>query len=212
VRAQMTELHASRRRILEAGDEERRRLERRLRAGAQERLERLAERLRALRLAGSSETAREHIARTEGQLDRALEELHRLAHGLHPRVLAEAGLADAIASLAEQAPVSVEVLGPVPKLPTDVEAVVYFVCSEALANIAKHAGASGATVSVTSGDGLVNITIEDDGLGGADPAHGTGLSGLADRLEALGGTLELQSPAGHGTRVAARIPMGAETI
>ena len=212
VRAQVPELQESRRRILEAGDEERRRLERRLRAGAQERLERLAERLRALRLAASSETVRERIALTEAQLERALEELHRLAHGLHPRVLAEAGLAGAIASLAEQAPVTVEVLGPVPELPADVEAVAYFVCSEALANIAKHAGAAGASVSVTTGDGRVSVVIEDDGGGGADPARGTGLSGLADRVEALGGALRVESPVGGGTRLAAEIPLGGEVM
>jgi signal transduction histidine kinase len=152
----------------------------------------------------------ERIALTEAQLDRTLEDLHRLAHGLHPRVLAEAGLAGAISSLAEQAPVTVEVLTPVPELPPDVESVAYFVCSEALANIAKHAGASKASVSVTSGEGVVSVAIEDDGLGGADPAHGTGLSGLADRLEALGGTLEVESPAGRGTRLAAQIPTGGE--
>jgi signal transduction histidine kinase len=212
VRAQVAELQESRRRILDAGDDERRRLERRLRGGAQQRLERLTERLLALRLAASSEAARERIALTESQLDRTLEELHRLAHGLHPRVLAEAGLAGAISSLAEQAPVTVEVLTPVPELPPDVEAVAYFVCSEALANIAKHAGASKASVSVTSGEGVVSVAIEDDGLGGADPAHGTGLSGLADRLEALGGTLEVDSPPGRGTRLAARIPLGGEAI
>jgi signal transduction histidine kinase len=212
VRAQVAELQESRRRILEAGDEERRRLERRLRGGAQERLERLAERLRAVRLAASSETARERIAGTEAQLDRTLEELQRLAHGLHPRVLAEARLAGAISSLAEQAPVAVEVLTPVPELPTNVEAVAYFVCSEALANIAKHAGASRVSLSVTTGDGRVIVTIDDDGVGGADPARGTGLRGLADRVEALGGALHVDSPAGGGTRLAAEIPLGGETL
>jgi signal transduction histidine kinase len=210
VRAQVAQLRESRRRILDAADDERSRLERRLRRGAQQRLERLAERLLALRLAASSETASERISQTEAQLDRTLEELQRLAHGLHPRVLSEAGLASAISSLAERAPVTVEVLTPVPELPPDVEAVAYFVCSEALANIAKHAEASRATVTVTSGDGLVSLAIEDDGLGGADPAHGTGLSGLVDRLEALGGTLEVESPVGRGTRLAAHIPVGGE--
>ena len=187
VRAQVAQLQESRRRILEAGDEERKRLERRLHAGAEARLERLAQRLRALRLAASSEIARDRIAGTEAQLDRTLEELHRLAHGLHPRVLAEAGLAGALSSLAEQVPVAVEVRTPVPELPADIEAVAYFVCSEALANIAKHAGASRVSVSVTTGDGRVRVAIQDDGRGGANPAHGTGLRGLADRLEALGG-------------------------
>ena len=212
VRVQVAELQESRRRILDAGDDERRRLERRLRRGAQQRLQGLAERLLALRLAASSETASERIAQTEAQLDRTLEELQRLAHGLHPRVLSEAGLAGAISSLAEHAPVTVEVLTRVPELPPEVEAVAYFVCSEALANIAKHAGASKASVSVTSGEGVVSVAIDDDGLGGADPAHGTGLSGLADRLEALGGTLEVESPPGRGTRLAARIPLGGEAI
>jgi signal transduction histidine kinase len=212
VRAQVAELQESRRRILDAGDAERRRLERRLRGGAQQRLERLAERLLALRLAASSEAARERIALTEAQLDRTLEELHRLAHGLHPRVLAEAGLAGAISLLAEQAPVTVEVLTPVPGLPADVEAVAYFVCSEALANIAKHAGASKASISVTTGDRRVTVAIEDDGRGGADPARGTGLRGLADRVDALGGAVHVDSPAGGGTRLAAEIPLGGETL
>jgi signal transduction histidine kinase len=212
VRAQVAQLQESRRRILEAGDEERRRLERRLRAGAQERLERLAERLRALRLAASSETARQRIALTEAQLDRTLEEVRRLAHGLHPQVLSEAGLAGALSSLAEHAPVTVELLTPVPELAADVEAVAYFFCSEALANIAKHAGASRASISVTTGDGRVSVLIEDDGVGGADPARGTGLRGLADRVEALGGAMHVDSPAGGGTRLAAEIPLGGETL
>jgi signal transduction histidine kinase len=212
VRAQVAELQESRRRILDAGDEERKRLERRLRAGAQERLERLAGRLRALRMAASSELAKDRIALTEAQLDRTLEELHRLAHGLHPRVLAEAGLAGALSSLAEQAPVAVEVSTPVPELPADVEAVAYFVCSEALANIAKHAGASRASVSVTTGNGRVTVAIEDDGRGGADPTRGTGVRGLADRVEALGGALQVDSPAGVGTRLAAEIPLGGEPL
>jgi signal transduction histidine kinase len=210
VRAQVAELQESRRRILEAGDAERRRLERRLRGGAQERLARLAERLRALRLVARSEAARERIARAEAQLDRTLEDLQRLAHGLHPRVLAEAGLAGAIASLAERAPVTVEVMGAVGELPEDVAAVAYFVCSEALANIAKHAGATRASVSLTTDDGRLSVTIDDDGRGGADPTRGTGLRGLADRVEALGGLLHVESPTGGGTRLAVEIPLGGE--
>jgi signal transduction histidine kinase len=212
VRAQVAELQESRRRILEAGDEERRRLEQRLREGAQERLERLAERLRAVRLAASSEVARDRIARAEAGLDRTLEEVHRLAHGLHPRALAEAGLSGAISSLAEQAPVTVVVLTPVPELPADAEAAAYFVCSEALANVAKHAGASRVSVSVTTGEGRVRVAIEDDGRGGADPARGTGLRGLADRVEALGGAFHVKSPRGGGTRLGADIPLGDETL
>ena len=212
VRAQVDELRRSRRRILEAGDEERRRLERRLREGAQQRLERLAEHLRQTRLSARSEAAPERIDRTDAQLARTLEELRRLAHGLHPRVLAEAGLAGALASLAEQAPVQVEVVAPAVRLPEEVEAVAYFLCSEALANIAKHASASSVSVSVTTGDGWVRVVVEDVGLGGADPVRGTGLRGLADRVEALGGALQVESPGGAGTRLAAEIPLGDETV
>jgi signal transduction histidine kinase len=212
VRAQVAALRESRRRILEAADAERQRLELRLREGAQQRLERLAKQLRRIRVSARSGAAEERIDRTEAQLARALEELRRLAHGLHPRVLTEAGLAGALASLAEQAPVEVEVVCPPAELPAEVEAVAYFLCSEALANIAKHASASRVSVSVTTGDGRVRIEVEDDGLGGADPARGTGLRGLADRVEALGGTLYVESPAGGGTRLAAELPLGGEAV
>jgi signal transduction histidine kinase len=211
VRGQVAELRASRRRILEVGNEERRRLERRLREGAELRLERLAEQLRGARFAAPSE-ADMSIDRIETQLAQALEELRQLAHGLHPRVLAEAGLAGALASLAQQAAVPVDVATPAARLPAEVEAVAYFLCSEALANVAKHASASGVTISVTTGDGRVRVEVEDDGLGGADPAGGTGLRGLADRVEALGGTLHVESPAGGGTRLAAEIPLGGEAV
>jgi signal transduction histidine kinase len=212
VRAQVAELRASQLRIFEAGDEERKRLERRLHEGAEQRLERLAEQLRRTRLSARTDPARERIDRTEAQLARTLEELRRLAHGLHPRVLVEAGLAGGLASLAEQAPVPVEIVAPAAKLPAEVEAVVYFLCAEALANIAKHASASGVSVSVTTGGGRVRVEVEDDGLGGADPACGTGLRGLVDRVEALGGTLHVESPAGRGTRLTAEIPLGGETV
>jgi signal transduction histidine kinase len=212
VRAQMSELRASRLRILAAGDEERRRLERRLRHGAEQRLEALAEQLRGTRLSARTEAAAERLDRIEAQLARALEDLRQLAHGLHPRVLAEAGLAGAIALLAQQPPVSVEVVAPVPELPADVEAVAYFVCSEALANIAKHASATRVSVSVTTHGAQVRIAIEDDGLGGADPARGTGLRGLADRVEAVGGTLQVESSTAGGTRLAAEIPLPSEAV
>jgi signal transduction histidine kinase len=199
-------------RILAAGDEERRRLERRLHDGAEQRLDALAEQLRGTRLSARTEAAAERLDRLEAQLARALGELRRLAHGLHPRVLAEAGLAGALASLAEQAPVRVEVVAPAAKLPAEVEAVTYFLSSEALANSAKHASASHVSVSVTSDDGLVRVEVNDDGLGGADPARGTGLRGLADRVEALGGVFHVDSPAGGGTRLAAEIPLGGEVM
>jgi signal transduction histidine kinase len=212
VRARVGELRESRRRILDAGDEERRRLERRLREGTEQRLEELAERLRRTRLSAGTDAGRERIDRIEAQLARTREELRQLAHGLHPRVLAEAGLAGALASLAEQAPAPIEIVAPAAGLPAAVEAVAYFLCSEALANVAKHASASRVSVSVTTGDGRVSIEVEDDGLGGADPAYGTGLRGLADRVEALGGTFHVESPAGEGTRLAAEIPLGGERL
>jgi signal transduction histidine kinase len=212
VRAQVAELRESRRRIVDAGDEERRRLEWRLHARSEQRLKRLAEQLRRTRLSTGTQAARERIDRSEAQLERTLEELRQLAHGLHPRVLAEVGLPGALASLAEQAPVPVEVAAPAANLPAEVEAVAYFLCSEALANIAKHASASRVSISVTTGHGRVGVEIEDDGLGGADPARGTGLRGLADRVEALGGTLDVESPTGRGTRLAAEIPLGGKAV
>ena len=186
-RAQVAGLRASRRRILEAatrnGD---------VSSGGSARARRSGS---ATRRATSPGTAlrpyrrcQERIDRTEARLARTLAELRELAHGLHPRVLSETGLAGALASLAEQVPVPVEVVAPSAKLPAEVEAVAYFLCSEALANIAKHASASRVSVSVTTGDGRLRIEVEDDGLGGADPARGTGLRGLADRVEAVGGT------------------------
>jgi signal transduction histidine kinase len=210
VRARVVELRASRRRILKAGDQERSRLERRLREGAQQRLERLAEQVHEARLAARSEADAARLDRIEAQLAGTLEELSHLAHGLHPRILAEAGLAGALESIAEQAPVHVEVIAPDVRLPPEVEAVAYFLCSEALANIAKHASASRVSLSVIAGDGGVRIEVADDGLGGADPARGTGLRGLADRVEALEGTFHVESPAGLGTRLTAEIPLGGE--
>ena len=210
VRAQVSELRESRRRILEAANEARRRLERRLFEGPERTLVRISGQLRQARLSAGSEAFRDRIDRSETQLARTLEELRRLAHGLHPRVLAEEGLAAALASLAKEAPVRIEVVVPDARLPAEVEAVAYFLCSEAFANIAKHASASRISVSVTTADGWVKVEVKDDGLGGADLARGTGLRGLADRVEALGGTLCVESPAGGGTRLAAEIPIGDE--
>ena len=211
-RAQVAELRASRRRILEAGDAERQRLESRLREGAQYRLEKLAEQLRRARVSARSDAAEERIDRTEVQLALALEDLDRLARGLHPYALNEAGLAGALASLAERAPIHVDLVVPAARLPAEVEAVAYFLCSEALANVAKHASASRASLSVTARDGRVRIEVVDDGRGGADPARGTGLRGLVERVEALGGTVCVESPSGGGTRLAAEIPLDGETL
>ena len=210
-RAQLAELRVSRRRILVAGDAERQRLESRLREGAQHRLEQLAEQLRRARESARGEVAADRIDRTEAQLELALEDLDRLAHGLHPSALGDLGLAGALVSLVERAPIHVDLVAPAARLPDEIEAVAYFVCSEAFANIAKHARADRVSVSVRIGDGRVWVEVEDNGLGGADLAKGTGLRGLTDRVEALGGTLHVESRASVGTRLAAEIPLDGET-
>jgi signal transduction histidine kinase len=210
VQARVDELAASRRRILAAGDEERRRLERRLHEGAQVQLGKLAATLRRGQGSAAGEQTRNQIAHAQEQLGRTLEELRRLAHGLHPRVLAEHGLADALAALAKDFPLPVDLNVASPQLPQRVEAVAYFVCAEALTNIAKHAAAARATVAVTASEGRLRVEIADDGVGGADPGRGSGLRGLADRVETLGGTLRVQSTPGRGTRLAADIPLGGQ--
>jgi signal transduction histidine kinase len=204
------ELEDSRRRILEARDEEHRRLERRLHDRAQHRLEELKETLRRSRLSASSAQASERMVHAEEQLSRTLEELGRLAQGLHPRILSEHGLESALASLAEGFPVRVELEVTTDRMSPPVEAAAYFVCAEALANVAKYASASNVTVSVTADDTAVAVVVEDDGVGGADPAHGSGLRGLADRIGTLGGSLRIESVAGRGTHLTAEIPLGGE--
>jgi signal transduction histidine kinase len=210
VQARVVELEVSRRRILAARDEERRRLEHRLREGAEWRLGELADTLRRGRRFASGERTRDQMARAEEQLARTLEELRRLAHGLHPRVLSEHGLAGALAVLAKDLslPVQVEVRGD--QVPERVAVAAYFVCAEALTNVAKHAAAAHVAVAVTSSRGWVRVEIADDGVGGADPGRGSGLRGLADRVETFGGTLRVESTPGHGTRLAAEIPLGGQ--
>ena len=210
VQARVVELEASRRRILVARDDERRRLERRLREGAERRLGQLADTLRQSRRSASGEQTREQIGGAEAQLVLTLEELRRLAQGLHPRLLSERGLAGALTVLAKDFPVPVQITVAGDRVPSPVAVVAYFVCAEALANIAKHAGAARVAVSVTARDGLVRVEIEDDGVGGADPGRGSGLRGLADRVETVGGTLQVASVPGQGTRLAAEIPLGGE--
>jgi signal transduction histidine kinase len=210
VHARVVELEDSRRRILEARDEEHRRLERRLHDRAQHRLEELKETLRRSRLSASSAQASERMVHAEEQLSRTLEELGRLAQGLHPRILSEHGLESALASLLEGFPVQVELKVTTDRTTPPVEAAAYFVCAEALANVAKYASASKVSVSVTGGENGFVVVVEDDGVGGADPARGSGLRGLADRIGTLGGSLRIESVAGRGTRLAAEIPLGGE--
>jgi signal transduction histidine kinase len=208
VRAQMRELSASRRRLLEAGDAERRRLERRLREGAAQRLAALGDSLAQARtVAGPSSS--ERIAAAEAQLAKVSVDLAELAAGLHPRALTEGGLASSLASLAERSTVPVDLRVRLDRLPEDVEVALFFVASEALANVAKYAGASKVSISAVATNGRVTIEIADDGGGGADTASGTGLRGLADRVEAIGGTFLVESLAERGTRVVASVPLGS---
>jgi signal transduction histidine kinase len=211
VRARIEELAASRRRILSARDEERRGLERRLHDGTEARLEKLAAALRHGQTSATGKQTRDQIAHAEQQLVRTQEDLRQLAQGLHPRVLSEQGLEEALAALAKdhRPPVDIDVTST--QLPKRVAVVAYFVCAEALANIAKHAAASCVTVRVTTSEDRLRVEIADDGVGGADPAHGSGLRGLADRVEAVGGTLQVESTPGRGTRLAAEILLDGRT-
>jgi PAS domain S-box-containing protein len=207
--ARLEELAASRARIVTAGDVERRRLERNLHDGAQQRLVALslALRLALAKLDSDPAAARATLADAGDELARALAELRELARGLHPAVLSDHGLRAAVEMLAGRSPVPVEVADiPDERLPGPVEAAAYYLIAEALTNVAKYAGASAVRVRVAASEGSVIVEVSDDGVGGADPAHGSGLRGLADRVEALGGSLEVVSPAGAGTSLRAAIP------
>jgi signal transduction histidine kinase len=211
LRASLEELRASRARIVEAGDAERRRLERDLHDGAQSRLVALklllsSARLRARRGADDVDAM---LGEAIEELDTSLSELRELARGIHPAVLTDHGLEPALQALASRAPVPVRVQAdPEERLPGNVESAAYFVVSEALANVAKYAQASEAAVAVRRADGRVIVDVSDDGIGGADLTRGSGLRGLADRVAALDGTLALESPAGGGTHLHAEIPCG----
>ena len=208
LRARLEELRASRTRIVEAGDAERRRLERNLHDGAQQRLVAVALQLRLLRnRIDGDETAQELAASAADELTRSLDELRELARGLHPAVL-EQGLEAALNALATRSVVITTVsFEPPGRLPEPVELAAYFVACEALANVAKYANASAASVRVWRDGPAALIEIADDGVGGADDHRGTGLRGLADRVEALDGSLRVASPAGQGTVVTARLPV-----
>jgi signal transduction histidine kinase len=211
LRAKIGELRSSRERMLQIGLEERRRLERDLHDGAQQRLVAMALNIRIARAKLNEDplAAEQLLASAGSELDSALEELRELARGIHPAVLTDRGLATALETLASRAPVPVE-LGALPadRLPEAVELAAYFVVAEALTNVAKYAGASHATVQVERDNGRVVVEVADDGVGGADPGRGSGLRGLADRLAVLEGRLEVESDRGQGTTVTARIPCG----
>jgi signal transduction histidine kinase len=204
-RARAAELEASRRRIVEAGDAQRRRLERELRAGAEDRLAHVASVLADVRASVAAEET-ETIAELEAELVRARRELEEFARGIHPAALTAGGISVALAHLAERSPIPVYASGTVDGLPEPIEAALFFVCSEALTNAAKHSGASRVTIDVEADGHQVAVAIADDGVGGATIRRGSGLAGLVDRVEALGGTLLVESPRGGGTRVVASLP------
>jgi signal transduction histidine kinase len=209
LRSKVEELRASRERMLSIGLEERRRLERDLHDGAQQRLVSMAlnMRLARTRLRDDPAAAEDLLDGAAGELDAALGELRELARGIHPALLSERGLETALEMLARRAPLPVD-LGGVPqeRLPEAVELAAYFVVAEALTNVAKYAAASRATVDITRMNGKLVVKVEDDGVGGADPDAGTGLRGLADRLAVIEGRLEIDSQPGKGTTITAKIP------
>ena len=209
LQARLAELAASRARIVTAGDVERRRLERNLHDGAQQRLVTLSLSLRAAleKLDSDPAAARASLVGAREELALALEELRELARGLHPAILTDRGLRAAVEMLADRAPVQVEITDILDeRLPEPVEAAAYYLIAEALTNVAKYANASTVHVRVALSDANVVVEVSDDGSGGADPAGGSGLRGLADRVESLGGSLEVVSPAGAGTSLRAEVP------
>jgi PAS domain S-box-containing protein len=207
---QEEELRASRTRIVAAGDEERRRLERNLHDGAQQRLVALslALRLAQAKVATDPAGADEILAGASDELAQALEELRELARGIHPAVLTDRGLRAALDGLAARTPLPVEVSVPDERFPEPIEAAVYYVVSEAITNVVKHAEATAIDVRVASAGRSLVLAVADDGIGGAD-ASGSGLRGLADRIAVLDGTLSVVGPTGGGTRIVAEIPLPA---
>jgi signal transduction histidine kinase len=209
LQARVEELRVSRLRIVEAGDMARRRIERNLHDGAQQQLVSLALELRMLRARLKDDPAlAPKIDELSERLATALAELRELARGIHPAILTDRGLAPAIESLADRGTVPIEARVEVEqRLPPPVEAAAYFLVAEALTNIARYAEATSASVDVHCEHGELVVQVADDGVGGVDPEAGSGLRGLDDRVAAVGGTLEIDSPVGGGTRRCARIPL-----
>jgi signal transduction histidine kinase len=211
VQRQVAELAASRRRILEAGDLQRRRLQEQLQAsagrhlmGVRELVDLAAQEARTSHDGGAAD----RLSAVREELEQARAGLRELAAGIHPALLTEQGLGAALASLAERSAVPVQLAIPSGRLPAVIETAVYFVCSEALANVAKHARATRADIRVGREGNLVTVSIADDGTGGADPSAGSGLKGVADRVEALGGRLAVHGPPAGGTQLLVQIPAG----
>jgi signal transduction histidine kinase len=207
-------LTASRARIVAAAHESRRRIERDLHDGTQQQLVNLMLELRMVEVRGLSEVSelKAQLARTERGLAGALEELQEISRGIHPAILMRGGLEPALRALARRSTVAVELdLRAERRLPEHVEVAAYYIVSEALTNAAKYAQASVVNVELEAHDAILQLAIRDDGIGGADPAHGSGLVGLSDRIEALGGTLEVTSPTGSGTTLLIEIPLADQS-
>jgi signal transduction histidine kinase len=205
-----TDLAASRARIVAAADESRRRIERDLHDGTQQQLVSLMLKLRAAEATEPSEVGelRAQLARTAQGLAGVLEDLREISHGIHPAILSRGGLERALRALARRSAVPVELdLHAERRLPGPIEVAAYYVVSEALTNAAKHAQASVVNVELDTPDASLHLAIRDDGIGGADAGEGSGLVGLNDRIEALGGTLQLSSPTGNGTTLLVEIPL-----
>jgi PAS domain S-box-containing protein len=212
-RARLVAVSASRARIAAAADETRKRIERDLHDGVQQSLVSVA-----LQLRGALATVPPQLGELEGELSRiveglssALDELRKISHGIHPAILSEGGLKAALRMLARRSALPVELdLHSEQRLPQPIEVAVYYVVSEALTNAAKHAQASVVTVELDAGDGILRLAIRDDGIGGADATQGSGLVGLSDRVEAIGGTLTVSSRPGAGTHIRAEIPLSTD--
>src|SRR6266511_227667 len=202
------DLSASRARLVKTGDEQRRKLERNLHDGAQQRLVSVALTIRLARrqLESDSDAAAASLEGAAKELDLALEELRELARGLHPAALTEQGLGPALAGVAQRLPIEVDVDAPDGRLPENIEATAYYIVTEALTNVVKHAQATKAKVDMTLAGDVLKFEVTDDGRGGADPSGGSGILGLRDRAEAVGGTLFVISPPGKGTVVTAQLP------
>jgi signal transduction histidine kinase len=214
LRARLEELRASRVRIVDAGDAARRRLERDLHDGAQQQLVALALDLRLLkaRVHGDGDSAA-LVERANAKLAAALEELRELARGIHPAILTDRGLVPAVQALTRRVSLPIDCdLRIEGRLPDPVEAAAYFVVAEAITNVVKYSQAGHATVRAWKAGDIVEVEVVDDGIGGADASRGSGLRGLADRLAAVDGKLDVKSPRGSGTRVHARIPCTAGTL
>jgi signal transduction histidine kinase len=203
-------LDASRARIVATADATRRRIERDLHDGAQQRLVSLALEVRAVQASVPPELGelRAELSRVAEGHAGVLEELREIAQGIHPAILVDDGLRPALRTLARRSPIPVELdVQAETRLPEQVEVAAYYVVSEALANVAKHACASVAQVAVEVRDGILRVAVHDDGLGGADQALGSGLLGLKDRAEAIGGKISLESPPGAGTSLLVELPV-----